>query len=424
MNKIIVILTVIILFPLSLYSQEEKDLQELLLESEYFLMNEDYTDALPGYLKLIEKLPDNSNIAYRTGVCYLNIPGKKNLSLGYLEAAVRKMSSRHKDGTITQVAAPYDALYQLGLAYRVNYQFDKARESFRKYLETLFPGDTENIAFINHEIATCDNASRFIEKPADFIIENMGEIINNDKNNFSPVISGDEKSFIFMTKLPFYNAVMFSRKVSGKWTEPVNITPDLQTDKGIYVSSLSSDGKTLYLSQDDNFNSDLLTSTYDGTKWSKAVKLNSNINTKYWESQGCISDDGNYLYFSSDRPGGFGGLDIYVSKRENGEWGAAANLGHEINTTFNEDRPSLTGKGQVLFFASQGHDNMGGYDIFRSEKLSSGIWKKPENPGYPFNTTDDNIFFTPSENGKAGFFSVFRDGEGFGGDDIYRIRFK
>jgi hypothetical protein len=424
MNKSIVFLLVIILLPLSVSSQDGKSLQELLLESEYFLMNEEYTDALPGYLQLLEKMPDNSNIAYRAGVCYLNIPGEKNLSISYLENAVRNISSRHKDGSITQVAAPYDALYQLGLAYRINYQFDKASEAFRKYLTTLLPDDTENISFINHEISACENAKLLIEKPVDFTIENMGEIFNNEKNNFNPVTSADGKSFIFMTTLPFYNAVMFSRLENGKWSEPVNITPDLQVDEGIYVSSLSADGKILYLSQDDNFNSDLLSSTFNGKKWTKAIKLNKNINTKYWESQGFISEDGNYLYFSSDRPGGFGGLDLYVSKKVNGDWGPAANLGHEINSSLNEDRPSLTGKEQILFFASQNHDNMGGYDIFRSEKLSNGTWEKPKNIGYPLNTPDDDIFFTPAEEGKAGYFSVFREGEGFGKDDIYRVRFK
>jgi tetratricopeptide (TPR) repeat protein len=424
MNKKIVILILVILFPFTLFSQGEKDLQDLFLEGEYFLMNEDYTDALPCYLKLLEKLPDNANIAYRTGVCYLNIPGEKDLSVSYLETAVRKMSSRHKDGTISQVAAPYDALYQLGLAYRMNYKFDKAKETFSKYLETLLPEDAENISFIKHEISTCENASRFIEKPVDFTIENMGEVFNNDRNNFNPVVSADGKAFIFMSSLPFYNAVMFSRVANGKWCEPVNITPDLQVDQGIFVSGLSADSKTLYLSQDDNFDSDILSATFDGTKWSKAVKLNNNINTKYWESSGYISEDGNYFYFSSDRPGGFGGLDIYVSKKENGEWGPAVNLGNEINSSLNEDRPSITGNGRILFFASQDHANMGGYDIFRSEKLATGIWKKPENLGYPLNTPDDNIFFTPSENGKAGYISVFRDGEGFGNEDIYRIRFK
>jgi tetratricopeptide (TPR) repeat protein len=424
MNKYIVILIVIISFPLSLFSQEEKELQGFFLEAEFFLMNEDYSDALPYYLKIAEKMPDNANISYRTGVCYLNIPGRKNLSLNYLEKAARKMSSRHKEGTISQSAAPYDALYQMGLAYRVNYQFDKAKEAFRKYLETLPPDDTENLAFINHEISTCDNATRLIENPADFTIENMGAGINNERNNFNPVVSNDGKTFVFMTTLQFYDAVMVSRMVNGKWSEPVNIIPDLQADEGIYVSSLSADGKTLFLSRDDNYDSDLLFSTFDGTKWSKAIKLNKNINTKHWESQGFISEDGNYLYFSSDRPGGFGGLDLYVSKKEKGDWGIAVNLGHEVNTSLNEDRPSLTGKGQILFFASQDHDNMGGYDIFRSEKLSTGIWKKPENLGYPLNTPDDDIFFTPSENGKAGFISVFREGEGSGGVDIYRIRFK
>jgi tetratricopeptide (TPR) repeat protein len=424
MNRKIEILIVTLFFPILIFAQEEKNLQGLFLEAEFFLMNEDYTDALPCYLKLGEKLPGNSNIAYRTGVCYLNIPGSKNLSVGYLETAVKKMSSRHKEGTISEVSAPYDALFQMGIAYRVNYKFDKAKEAFTKYLETLLPDDAENISFVKHEISTCDNAGNLIGKPVDFTIENMGDVVNNDRNNFNPVISADGKTFVFMSALPFYNSVMCSKLVNGKWIEPLNITPDLQADEDIYVSGLSADGKTLYLSKDDDFNSDILSSTFNGTKWSKAAKLNKNINTKYWESQGFVSEDGNYLYFSSDRPGGYGGLDIYVSKKEKGDWGPAVNLGPAINTSFNEARPSVTGNGKTLYFASQDHDNMGGYDIFVSEKLPSGIWKKPVNIGYPLNSPDDDIFFTPSENGKAGYFSVYREGEGYGKEDIYVIRFK
>jgi hypothetical protein len=334
------------------------------------------------------------------------------------------MSSRHKDGTITQTSAPYDALYQLGIAYRVNFKFEKAKEAFSKYLETLLPDDTENIFFIKHEISTCENAALFIAKPVDFTIENIGGNFNNENENFNPVFSADEKSFIFMTALPFYDAVMFSRLVNGKWSEPVNITPDLQVDGGIYVSGLSSDGKTLFLSQDDNFNSDILASTFNGTKWSKAIKLNSNINTRYWETMGFVSEDGSYLYFSSDRPGGSGGLDIYVSRKEKGDWGPAVNLGNEINTALNENRPAVTGNGKILFFVSQDHTGMGGYDIFRSEKLPSGIWGRPENLGYPLNSPDDDIFFTPAENGKMGYISVYREGTGSGKTDIFRIRFK
>jgi tetratricopeptide (TPR) repeat protein len=420
----IICLIVISLFSTGLFSQETKILQESFLEAEYFFMKQDYSDALPTYLQLYEKMPDNSNLAFRIGVCYLNVAGKKNLSMSYLEAAVKNISAKHKEGTISQIAAPYEALFELGNAYRINYQFDKAKDAYMKYEATLLPGDTENINFINKEIKVCDNAKNLIAKPVDFTAENMGNIFNDEKSNFSPVISADGKSFAFMVSLKFYDAIMFTRLVNGKWSVPINISPDLQSDGDIYISCLSADGKMLLLSRDDNFTSDLYYSTFDGTKWSKSLKLNKNINTKNWESHAFISEDGNYLIFASDRPGGFGGLDLYISRKENGDWGAAVNLGPEINSPFNEDRPFLINNGKTLFFASQDHNNIGGYDIFRSDMQANGLWNKPQNLGYPFNTPDDNIFFMPTGNGKSGFISLYRDSDGFGREDIYRITFK
>ena len=118
------------------------------------------------------------------------------------------------------------------------------------------------------------------------------------KNQISiQLISADGKSFAYMVSLKFYDAVMFSRLVNGKWTAPVNITPELQSDGDFYISCLSADGKLLFLSKDDNFNSDIYTSTFDGTSWTPTVKLNKNINTKYWESHGFISEDGEQLVF-------------------------------------------------------------------------------------------------------------------------------
>jgi tetratricopeptide (TPR) repeat protein len=424
MIKKIVCLIVIVLITLTLLSQETKSQQESFLEAEYFFMYENYSDALPMYLKLYEKIPDNANLAFRIGVCYLNIAGKKNLAISYLEAASKNISAKHKDGTITQTAAPYDALYELGNAYRINYQFDKAKEAYMRYEETLLSNDTENINFIEHEIKVCDNAKRLIAKPVDFSMENMGNMINDEKSNFNPVISADGKSFAFMVSLKFYDAVMFTRLVNGKWANPVNITPDLQVDGDIFISCLSSDGKTLFLSKSDSYTSDLYSSTFDGTKWGIAVRLNKNINTKGWESHPFVSDDGNYLVFSSDRPGGFGGLDIYLSRKENGDWGPASNLGSEINTPFNEDRPFLVNDSKTLFFGSQNHDNIGGYDIFKSEKQPNGLWGKPQNLGYPLNTPDDNIYFMPVGNGKSGYISVFKENDGFGKEDIYKVTFK
>jgi hypothetical protein len=424
MGKKIAGLTTLILLSLNMFPQEVKSLQDTFLESEYFFMKGDFADALPGYILIYDQMPENANMAYMIGVCYLNINGKKNIAPSYLESAARKVSSRHKEGTVSQLTAPYDAIYQLGVAYRINYQFDKAKDAFKRFRETLLRDDTDNLNFLNHEITTCDNAKRIIEKPVEFSVENMGPVFNDGKDNFNPLISGDGKSFIFMSSLKFYDAVMFSKLIDGKWTTPVNIIPDLQVDGTIFVSCLSADGKTLLLSAGDNYNSDILFSTFNGTKWSKAAKLGKNINTKYWESHGFISDDGNWLVFASDRPGGFGGLDIYISKKENGDWGAAVNIGPEINSSMNEDRPFLINNSKTLFFASQDHESIGGYDIFRSDRQPNGLWEKPKNLGYPLNTPDDNIFFMPVANGKSGYMARFREGEGSGMQDIYKITFK
>jgi tetratricopeptide (TPR) repeat protein len=424
MSKRIVCSFVISLLLIPIYPQDKKNLQDSFLDAEYFFLKEDFSDALSLYLKLYEKLPDNSNLAYRIGDCYLNIPGKKDLSIDYLETASKNMSARHKEGTINQTTAPYEALFDLGKAYRINYKFDKAKEAFIKYLGTLLPDDHENLDFINHEIKVCDMAKDLIANPIAYTEENIGEPFNDAKSNYSPLISADGKSFAYMVSLKFYNAVMFSRLVDGKWTGPVNITPDLQSDGDIFISCLSADGKLLLLSKNDNFNSDIYSSSYNGQNWSVATKLNKNINTKYWESHGFISEDGNQIVFASDRPGGYGGLDLYISQKINGDWGPAVNIGPQINTQFNEDRPFLINKGKTLFFSSQGHENIGGYDIFRSDLQPDGTWSKPQNLGYPLNTPDDNFFFMPIGDGKSGYYSLYKPTGGFGKEDIYKITLK
>lgn len=424
MRRKILVFLLFINLPFLLAAQESRSQQETFNEAEYFFMAGDYPDALSYYLQLYKNLPDNAFLAYRCGVCCLNTEGKKNLSIDYLETASRNMSAKQKEGSVTQVAAPYDALYELGEAYLVNYQFTKASEAFRKYAATLMPDDHENIDFVNQQISSCEVAKKLIANPVQFTEENLGAPINDDKSNNSPIISGDGKTFAFMSAMKFYNAIMVSRLVNGKWGEPVNITSDLQADGEVFISCLSHDGKTLYLSVNDNYNSDIYSSTFNGTKWSPVVKLNKNINTRYWESHAFVSDDGSLMIFSSDRPGGFGGLDLYSCKKVKGEWGPATRLGSEINTPFNEDRPFLTTNGKILFFSSQGHETMGGYDIFRSNLQTNGIWSKPENLGYPINTPDDNLFFMPVDNGKAGYYPEYKEADGVAREDIYKITFK
>jgi tetratricopeptide (TPR) repeat protein len=408
----------------NLYSQNYRKSQEAFLEAEYFLMFEDYSDALPFYTRLLEEFPDNYNIAYKIGLCYLNIPGKKNLSVTFLETAARNSSAMYREGSLKQTTAPYEAWFHLGNAYRINFQFEKAKDAFKKYSETLLPDDTENILFLEHQIKVCDNAMKLIETPVKFTEENIGEQFNDSYSNFNPVVSADGKSFTFMTSLKFYDAIFYSRKDKNSWSSPLNITPDVQSDGDLYISSLSANGDYLYLSKNDNNNSDIYVSKYDGQKWLTAVGLNKNINTKYWESHAVVSESGDFMIFSSNRPGGFGGLDLYISYlQENGDWGSAINLGPEINSPFNEDRATLTDSGKTIYFCSQGHFNMGGYDIFKSTRLQNNQWTKPVNLGYPINTPDDETYYMAID-AKSGYMSLHREGVGFGREDIYLVTFK
>jgi tetratricopeptide (TPR) repeat protein len=425
MIKRIVFLTCVVIVTLGTRAQDLRKLQETFIEAEYFFLYQEFSDALPYYLQIYESLPDNANVAFRIGLCYLNIPDRKNLSVNFLETAAKNSSAIYREGSLNQKTAPYEALFHLGEAYRINYQFDNAKEAFLKYRETLLPDDIDNLRFLDQQIAVCDNAKELIKKPVQYKEENMGALFNDDKSNYNPIISNDGKSFAYMTGLKFYNAVMYSRLSNNRWAGPVNITPEIQLDGTVFISSFSSDGSMIYLSRNDNFDSDIFSSTFDGAKWTPSVKLNKNINTKYWESHACVTEDGESLIFASSRPGGFGGLDLYISKKTNGEWGPAVNLGPEINTPFNEDRPFLIEGGRTLFFISQGHFNMGGYDIFRADKQPNGLWSKPENLGYPLNTPDDDTFFMPTEKGKGGYVSKSRGpSENFGKEDIYKITFR
>lgn len=423
--KRLAFLLIILAASLTCRSQDNIRLQEAFYDAEYFLMRGDYSDALPYYQGIFVAMPDNASIAFRLGLCYLNIEGSKNLAIEYLEKASQKLTGKYREGSLRQTEAPYEALFFLGDAYRINYMFEKAKDAYSRYRQTILPSDIGNLMFVDQQIASCNNAPALMAEPVRFTVEEVDDILNDVNDNFFPVVSPDGKAIVFMTSMKFYDAIMFSRFMRNEWTPPVNITPELQSDGDHYVSCLTADNTMMLLSKDDNINSDIWMSRFDGMRWEPARKLKKEINTKYWEAHGFITEDGSTLIFASDRPGGFGGLDLYTSKLgTGGEWGIPVNMGPEINSPFNEDRPFLINGGKTLFFASQGHRNMGGYDIFRSQIQYNGLWGTPENIGYPLNTPDDNIFFCPADNGKAGYISIYARDGGSGKADIYRIRFK
>ena len=424
MRKSLFLLIVISLFLNLVNAQEYQEiLKDIFLDAEFFLMEEEYVDAVLEYDKLYKRgYKDNANINYRMGVCYLNIPGEKEKSVPYLEKAVQNVTERYKEGIFSERQAPIDAWLYLGNAYRVVNDLPKARDAYNKYLELLDDPDSEMAQYTNQELEACKLADEAFENPVFHLKKNLGEIINGSYSDFNPVVTYDESTMVYMTGLKFYDALKYTKKENGEWTEPLNITPDIQSDGDQYANSLSPDGMELYLNKMDNFNSDIYYSQFQNGKWIKSVPLNKNINTKYWESHASISPDGEYLYFASNRKGGHGGMDIYMSTidEETGDWGPPANVGTGINTELNEDHPFMSEDGKVLYFSSQGHQSIGGFDIFYSEKLPDGTWTQPKNLGYPINTTDDDLFFVPVGNGKYGYQSIFDEGS-YGSQDIYRF---
>jgi len=422
MMKKVILIGIILFWGIgSSVAQYKEALKSTFYDAEYYMLYEDYNEALNLYLTLVRDGLNNAYIQHRIGECYLNIPGQKNKSIPYLEKACEDIATTIKEGSIKETKAPVRAVFYLACAYQSNNQLDKAIETFNWFKNELADQKIYNTDYVDRQIESCKVAKDLISHPLAVKTINAGELINNNYSNILPVLSSDESTMLYVSKLKFYDAIFYAKKDSADWAAPLNITPDLQSDGNLYTSHLSCDGKTLVLIKSDNFNSDIYLSKFSNGKWTIPEKLNKHINTKYRESFASITSDGKKLYFVSDRKGGFGGMDIYVSvwDEKTNDWGKAENLGSTINTAFNEETAIICEKENKLYFSSQGHYNMGGYDIFCSDYIN-GEWSAPENLGYPINTTDDNIYFYPIGDGKQAYISRY-DENGYGMEDIIKI---
>ena len=283
-------------------AQTKSDIRDMFIEAESFVLFEEYNEALPFYLDLLKLSPDNANLKFRIGQCYLNMPGEKSKALGYLEEAVQKINPKHKEGRLKEDSAPWDAWYYLANAYRITNDLDKAIETYRKF-QTSIDAAVYDTAVINLQIQSCVNAKLLMASPLYVKQVNAGNIINDRFSDFNPVLSSDESTIVFTRKLPFYVGVFYSKKVNGTWTEPIDMTPQLGVDNDFYSSSLSADGNTLLLYKTDDYTGNIYVSKFANNRWNGITKLNENVNTKYWESHASVSKDGKRIYFLQQQEG-------------------------------------------------------------------------------------------------------------------------
>lgn len=385
-----------------------------------------YDEALTLYLDLLAEDPRNMQYNYRIGVCYLNTNINKSKAVPYLELVTRQPNFEP------------DAMYLLGRAYHFAFRFDDAILAYNKF-KTTGKGSAENLADVDRELQNCYNARELMKYPVNVTFENLGGTINSPFPDFSPFVPADESFMVYSTKRSdngnlrqkdgsYFSTLSISRVNEGGFMKSKNIGAPLSTTDGnAEVAGMSPNGDYMILYYDDEAGTgDLYLAEMDKSKgmYRKAMKLDESINSKFYEIAATVSNDGNTIYFASNRPGGFGGMDLYVAQRlPNGKWGPAVNLGEEINTPFDEDFPSLTSDGKVLYFSSKGHTSMGGYDIFKAEKSDAGgKFGAVKNLGFPINTPEDNSNFRISENGRYGYIAARRE-DGLGDLDIYRVTF-
>jgi outer membrane protein OmpA-like peptidoglycan-associated protein len=379
---------------------------DLYEEAEDYFLFEEYKEALPLYMRINQADSLPAFIRYRVGICYLNMPGEEYRAVPFLEFAAKNISPELIKGSLTETKAPADALFFLGIAYRHINETGKAQTALKSFIEIA-----KNPALIERAERELDNtvtAELFRKNARQIEKTEVATAMGLTGEEFNLVISGDESTLAYAGSLKFYDAVFYLKLANQTWGQAKNMTPQLGSDGDTYPLSLSFDGnKMLLYRYDPGTNSDIYISRFENDRWTKMELLPSPINSEYYESHASLSYDENSIYFSSNRPGGYGGQDIYKAvKDENGKWGPAVNLGPQINTMGDEISPFISKDGKHLFFSSTGHTNMGGFDVFHSELLENGTWTEAYNLGYPINNSADNQFFIPVLDGREAYYEM------------------
>ena len=379
----------------------------------------------------------NRNVAYKLGYCYLKTANEKKNALPYLESAVVDKIAKNYDAfDPLEDRAPLEAYYYLGHSYHLDYQLDRSIDTYNMFLAKVSSKHYMK-RFAERQIEMCKNAKYQIANPKNYLISNIGTVINEKTNEYSPVISIDESTMFFTSRRMRADStnefitdadtgehkediyVSYKDK-DGSWQAPELL--NINTDSHAATIATSPDGQTLYIYYDEDGDGQIWKSVLVGETWSDPVKLGSDINSDAWETHVTVSSDEKRLYFVSNRDGGYGGRDIYrCLKLPTGDWSKSLNIGQRINTEWEEDSPFLAADGKTLYFSSKGHDSMGGFDIFYSTMGEDGKWSEPVNIGYPLNTVEDDVFFVPAANSKRAYYSSDKDNDNHGLKDIYVI---
>lgn len=427
MRLITAFLIVLFIVPIAIaqdpgYSSNKK--AKKLYDAGIVLFNQrDYQGAIATFNQAIEKDPLYAGAYMMIGTVHIEQNHLEEAVVAFKKAV--ELNHRIFDGVY----------YDLGA---ISLKLGKYGEA-KKYLEIYlneFKGNSKMRIEAENMLDNIYYALEAIKHPVPFQPENLGPNINTRFHDYSPFITADGKYLYYSQTIddqrnPFgQQEDIYVSKWNGKeWSMSRNIGMPVNTYRNEGAPVVSPDGTFMIISACEELDGygpkrkgygscDLFVSFKNGNKWGEPRNLGPKINSKNWDGQASMSSDGRTLYFSSSRPGGRGDADLYAITLTDSGWSDPQNLGFHINTSKKEMGVFIHPDNQTLYFTSNGHIGMGGYDIYMSRKNEKGEWGTPINLGYPINTFQDEMSFYVDPKGHLAYITSDRDG-GVGSEDLY-----
>jgi outer membrane protein OmpA-like peptidoglycan-associated protein len=394
---------------------------EFYTEADNYRVRGQFSQAIGLLKQALEKDRNFVEAYYRLGIIYMTLKDFPQ-AIKHLETGL---------GLTADIRKQKIFWYDLGESYFTVGEYEKAEKTISEFLkaETQNRQKIDRAKLLMNNIAFArnskNNASAYKLKP-------LSDTVNAFVMQYFPVLTADQQELIFTRRMgggpnDDEDLVISRKNARGRWQEPQSLSKNINTRLNEGTCTISADGRKLIFTscvgRQGHGSCDLYQSFRVGDEWTEPKNLGPNVNSSEWESQPSLSADGRTLYFVSDRRGGAGRRDIWMSiLNEKGQWTRAKNAGKPINTIYDEISPFIHVNNRVLYFASNGLTGFGGYDIFSSERDTAFAWSPPQNMGSPINNHEDQFSLFITADGKKGYYSheEARDG-GYSTSQIFEI---
>lgn len=386
---------------------------------------QNYAAAIEMYNKAWQSNPTNPNLNFKLGLCWHYLLQNPQLCQALFANAIQYTDSKYNFYSSKETKASDDALYYLGKTYLNLNSSDSAIICLAQYQNKL----RDNLPLdAGRQLVMCLNYNQLINQPRQLKITPLRGEINSKFSDANPVLSIDGKILFMSSRRPGMgehdtsllgdnDIYVAYRNDNGELSAPMPFDNNSNLDEEPLYINL--DGNKLYLRQQQkNGTGDILFAERLETSWSKPQKLKG-VNTSADENGIAFSADGNYMVVSSNRPGGYGGYDLYISKKKGDKWGALVNMGAKVNSEMDELSPHMHPTENRLYFSSNGNTpyGMGGFDVLFTQRDSASTWSNPFTMGYPVNTGNNELGYYVTANGGSYYATVNEQGN----FDIYEI---